>query len=207
VQGAATLAFALSVIPGAFLVAWGGWPILLLGSLSIAAGAAYTAGPYPTGYHGLGEVFVLAFFGFAAVAGSYYLQAFEVSGAALLGGAMIGMFSTAVLVANNLRDIDSDARVGKRTLAVRFGQEFAIREYAALMLVPFALAPVLGWLTPAGPVLALPLVLVLPRTIGLVREVRSGTHGTELNNVLARTNRLLLAAGILLCAGTLLPRW
>ena len=205
VQAAAIACFALSLLPGAALVAAGGWPIALLGIASIAAGAAYTAGPWPTGYHGLGEVFVLVFFGLAAVAGSHYLQSFEISGSALLGGLIVGMLSTAILVVNNLRDIESDTRAGKRTLAVRFGQRFAVGEYTMLVLLPFALAPLLGSLTPSGPLFALPLLIMLPMAVSLAREVRSHPQGSGLNAALARTNRLLLFTGLLLCAGTLVP--
>ena len=205
VQTAAIACFALSLVPGIVLVHEFGWPFAILGLASIAAGAAYTAGPWPTGYHGLGELFVLVFFGLAAVAGSHYLQSFEISGSALLGGLIVGMLSTAILVINNLRDIESDTRAGKRTLAVRFGRRFAVNEYAVLVLMPFVLAPLLGSLTPAGPLFALPALLMLPMALSLARDVRSHPKGTGLNTVLARTNRLLLFTGLLLCAGTLVP--
>src|SRR5689334_15442344 len=110
VQSVATLCFALAVVPGAYLAARGGWPIVWVGIASIAAGAAYTAGPRPIAYTGWGEFFVLVFFGLVAVCGMYFLHSGAITGSALIAGAAVGTLASAVLVVNNLRDIDSDRR-------------------------------------------------------------------------------------------------
>src|ERR1043165_8127525 len=140
VQAAAALCFGLAVLPGAYLAIRGGWPIVVIGLASIAAGAAYTAGPRPVAYSGWGEAFVIVFFGLVAVGGMYYLHAGTVGAAALLAGAAVGLLAAAVLVVNNLRDIDSDRRIGKNTLAVRCGRSFTSWEYAALLHAPCLLA-------------------------------------------------------------------
>jgi 1,4-dihydroxy-2-naphthoate octaprenyltransferase len=139
VQVAVILCFALAFVPGAYLVAQGGWPIVAVGLASVAAGAIYTAGPRPVAYSGWGETFVILFFGLVAVGGMYYLHAGTIGTTALLAGAAIGLLAAAVLVVNNLRDIDSDRRIGKNTLAVRCGVRFTLIEYAFLLLAPFAL--------------------------------------------------------------------
>jgi 1,4-dihydroxy-2-naphthoate octaprenyltransferase len=196
VQAAATLCFALAAIPGIYLVLRGGWPIVAIGAASIAAGAAYTAGPRPVAYSGWGEAFVIVFFGFVALGGMYYLHTGTVSGSALLAGAAVGMLAAAVLVVNNLRDIDSDRRVGKHTLAVRLGRRFTTREYAVLLLAPFTLVFWMGWFAP---------MILLPWAIALVLRVRREPAGAGLNAVLAATASLGLAFALLLGLGTLVP--
>ena len=126
VQTAANLCFAAAFIPGAYLVVKGGWPIVAIGLASIAAGAVYTAGPRPVAYSGWGEAFVILFFGLVAVGGMYYLHAGTLQPAALVAGAALGLLASAVLVVNNLRDIESDRRIGKNTLAVRRGRRVGI---------------------------------------------------------------------------------
>ena len=125
--------------PAPMVAAHGGWPIVAIGVVSVAAGAVYTAGPRPVAYSGWGEAFVIVFFGFVAVGGTYYLHARSVASSALLAGAALGALAAAVLVLNNLRDIDSDRRAGKHTLAVRLGPRFTVREYAVLIHIPFLL--------------------------------------------------------------------
>ena len=140
VQTAADAVLRRSIYPRAPI--WsiqGGWPIVAIGLASIAAGAIYTAGPRPVAYSGWGEAFVIVFFGLVAVGGMYYLHAGTLHATALVAGAALGLLASAVLVVNNLRDIESDRRIGKNTLAVRRGRAFTVWEYAALMHVPFAL--------------------------------------------------------------------
>ena len=128
---AAALCFAAAVCVGLFLVAAGGWPVVAIGLLSILAGWAYTGGPAPLGYLGLGEAFVLLFFGFVAVGGTVWVQALRLPSATWLVALSVGCTATLLIVVNNLRDIDTDRRAGKHTLAARFGQRFARGEYVA----------------------------------------------------------------------------
>ncbi len=164
------------------------------------AGLAYTGGPWPYGYHGLGEPFVFVFFGVVAVAGTYYLQTDEVTGLALAASLPVAMTVTAILVVNNLRDIESDRRAGKRTLAALLGDWPTRAEYAVLIVLPFALVgslamaeilPPWSWLS----------WLALPLALALARAVMSGTKGKELNLLLKRTSQLHLLLGGLLALG------
>ncbi len=195
----AALSFALAVIPGAYLVWLGGWPILALGLLSFASGYAYTAGPYPLGYHGLGDVFVLVFFGFVATLGSYWVQAHALPAALWLAAVPVGCLATAILAVNNLRDAPTDVVAGKRTLAVRLGIRAAKTEYLALLAASFlapALLVALGW---ARPWALLPL-LAIPLAVRPLRLVLTAT-GRPLNEALAGTARLHLVVGALFAVG------
>jgi 1,4-dihydroxy-2-naphthoate octaprenyltransferase len=196
VQAAAAASFALALLPGAWLVMRGGLPIVAIGLASIAAGAAYTAGRRPVAYSGWGEAFVVLFFGVVAVAGMYYLHAGRIGAAALVAGLAVGLLAAAVLVVNNLRDIESDRRVGKNTLAVRLGRRFTVAEYAALMHLAFLLAIVLAHMEGRAWLLA-PLVL-LPWATTLAQRVRREPAGPRLNAVLASTAKLGLAFAVLL---------
>ncbi len=189
VQFAALLCFALALAPGAYLAVRGGWPIVAVGVASIAAGAAYTAGPRPIAYSGWGEAFVLVFFGFVAVGGMYYLHTGALGAVPLLAGAALGALAAAVLVVNNLRDIDSDRRIGKRTLAVRLGRRFSLWEYAALVHAPFGVAALLSLYEP---------LVLLPWASFLARRLWLEPRGAGLNGVLAATARLGLAFALLL---------
>jgi 1,4-dihydroxy-2-naphthoate octaprenyltransferase len=120
VAAGSALSFGLAILLGLYLAAVGGWPIVAIGLAAVASGIAYTGGPWPLGYHGLGDVFVFVFFGVVAVVGTFYLQSGNVTGAALIASLPVAMLVTAILVVNNLRDIDTDRLAGKRTLAVRF---------------------------------------------------------------------------------------
>lgn len=184
---AAAIAFALASIAGLYLLPIAGWPIVIIGVLSIASGIAYTAGPFPLAYHGLGDLFVLAFFGFAAVAGTTFAHMGSVPIEAWAASIPIGAIATAILVVNNLRDRAGDARANKRTLAVRFGRRFAIAEYAALIAIAFAVPIALGHWLPC---------LTAPIAIWLVHRV-STRDGRALNVALAGTAGLLLVFGIL----------
>ncbi len=200
VRRAAALSFAAAALLGGYLVWVGGWPILVVGLASIAAGLAYTGGPRPIAYSGLGELFVWLFFGLIAVTGSYYLQTGQLSWSAFVAGAMIGMPAAAVLVVNNYRDLENDKRVGKITLAVRLGRHASQVEYAVLMLVPFALLLVFQPLATGSGWLLLP-YLVLPWAFALVRRFRDEVPGPVFNQLLAATARFQLSFGLLLCLG------
>ena len=204
VQAAATLSFALAFVPGAYLVVHGGWPIVWLGLASIAAGAVYTAGPRPVAYSGWGESFVFVFFGLVAVGCMYYLHTGAVSAAALVAGAALGLLSAAVLVVNNLRDIDSDRRIGKNTLAVRLGRHATAWEYAALMHLPFVLLVAISLVEREAWLLA-PLAL-LPWATTLAQRVAREPAGAWLNTVLGATAKLGLAFAMLLSLGAALVK-
>ncbi|MCI0855199.1 MAG: 1,4-dihydroxy-2-naphthoate polyprenyltransferase [Chloroflexi bacterium] len=196
------VAFGGAAAIGVYLIFVGGWPILVIGLLSIVAGIAYTGGPWPLGYHGLGDVAVFAFFGMTAVIGTYYLQADTVSATVVVAAVPVGLLVTAILVVNNLRDLETDQRAGKRTLAVRIGEQATRLQYAALVLGPYLLVPML-WVMDAGAWVLLP-YLSLPIALMLVRAVLSGTSGRSLNDVLKRTALLHFAFGALLALGLLL---
>ena len=196
---AMALAFAAAALAGAWLVAVAGWPIALIGAAGIAAAVAYTGGPFPFGYHGLGEPAVFLFFGVAAVAGTHYAQALAWSGLALAAAVPVGALATAVLAVNNLRDLAGDARAGKRTLAVRMGPRAARAEVLLLLALPYAAIALAAaaWRAPA-------LLLAFasaPRALGLARRVARGESGCALNAVLAGTARLALELSLLLALG------
>jgi len=199
VQAAVVLCFALAFVPGGYLVVQGGWPIVAIGLASVAAGAVYTAGPRPVAYSGWGEAFVILFFGLVAVGGMYYLHAGTVGTTALLGGAALGALAAAVLVVNNLRDIDSDRRIGKNTLAVRCGVRFTLAEYAFLLIAPFALVLALAQKEQRIGLVAP--VLLLPWAARLYLRVRRTPSGAWLNGALASTAKLGLVFAILLSLG------
>lgn len=189
--------FAFATLCGLYLVAVAGWPIVAIGVASILSGIAYTGGPYPLGYHGLGDVFVMIFFGFVAVTGTCFVQTGTVETLALAASIPVGTLATAILVVNNLRDRETDVKAGKRTLAVRFGRRGAEIEYflclALAYLVPLALAPTLG------SVVLLPL-LTAPLGLRLFARLRR-EDGAALNPVLVDTAKLLLLHGVLFAAG------
>jgi 1,4-dihydroxy-2-naphthoate polyprenyltransferase len=201
VQAAASLSFALAIVPGAYLAVQGGWPIVAIGLASIAAGAVYTAGPRPIAYSGWGEAFVLVFFGLVAVGGMYYLHAGALSASALVAGAALGLLAAAVLVVNNLRDLDSDRRIGKNTLAVRLGRRASAWEYAALVHLPFVLSAAIS-VVERDAWLLTPLAL-LPWATRLAQRVAREPAGAWLNGALASTAKLGLAFALLLSLGAL----
>lgn len=202
VRRGAWLAFATAALPGAYLAVAGGWPILALGVAAIAAGLTYTGGPWPFGYHGLGDLFVFAFFGLAAVAGTYYVQAGAISGLAVVAALPVGALATAILVVNNIRDIETDRLAGKRTLAVRLGDGGARAEFAALVTAAY-LVPLALW--QGGGVSALVLLpwLTLPHAARLVGGVLAAQDGTRFNAALHATARLHGWYGVLFAAGLL----
>lgn len=196
---AAALTFAAAFVEGLSLIHWGGWALLPIGIASLVFGWAYTGGPYPLAYHGLGDVFVFVFFGLVAVGGTFFVMAGYVDGAVFLAAVPIGLLATNILVVNNYRDMETDARAGKRTTVVRFGRSFARAQYVASWIVAFGV-PVFLAIARERPILALP-VLALPLALPLVRELAHGGGGPALNALLGRTARALLAFGVLWSAG------
>lgn len=197
VRAAAFAVLGAAGVAGLWLVAVGGWPILLIGVCSLIAAVAYTGGPYPLAYHGLGDVFVFVFFGLVAVNGTVLLQTGEVTALSLAVSVPVACLATAILVVNNLRDIATDARAGKRTLAVRIGAAATRVQYATLLIVPFAVAFLLAQV--AGPAL----LVTLAAVPFAVRELRAlyQRDGAALNASLAGTARLHLIFGVLLAIG------
>jgi 1,4-dihydroxy-2-naphthoate octaprenyltransferase len=198
------LVFLLAALVGVYLVAIGGWPILLVGTASILAALAYSGGPWPIASHGLGDVFVFLFFGLAAVCGTYYVQALALTPFAVTAAVPPGLLITAILVVNNLRDIETDSKVGKRTLAVRLGPRGTLAEYAALVAGAYLLLPVLwlsgaadGWVT--LPFFTLPMTVPLLRSLG--KEYRDGT---AMNRALAGTARYTLVFCLFFAIGIVL---
>jgi 1,4-dihydroxy-2-naphthoate octaprenyltransferase len=199
------VSFAVAVAAGAYLVAVAGWQLLVVGAASILAGVLYTGGPRPYGYEGLGELFVFLFFGIVAVAGSFFVQVKHLDWEAFALAVPVGLVATAILVVNNYRDLDTDRRAGKRTLAVRLGRARTRLMYAVIVYLAYVLTPVTWVFGPLRPWLFLPW-LTLPLAAELVRTVRNRTDGASLNEALARTGLLQLLFCMLLSAGLLLSR-
>ncbi len=199
VRNAMIATFAMSALVGSYLIVVGGWPILLIGVLSIASGVAYTGGPYPLGYNGLGDLFVFIFFGIVAVTGTYYVQDLTWSLDALIAAVPVGLLSVAILIVNNFRDMDQDVLVGKRTLAVRFGRKATIAQYALALAIPYVVPAIHFFVRDAAPWVFLPL-LSLPLAIKLFRDFTSKT-GSDLNPVLENTAKLLVVFGVLYAIG------
>ena len=193
----------LTVLVGFYLLAVAGWPVVVVGILSILAALAYTGGPWPFGYKGLGDPAVFFFFGVVAVTGTYYVQALAWSTPAFLTSLPVGALATAILVVNNVRDIESDTRAEKNTLAVRFGRRFGIQEYVGLMGLAYGLLPVF-WLGLDRSIFVLLPLLSLPRAIGLCRTLAREVEGPPLNAALAGTAQLSLFFSVLLAVGWLL---
>ncbi|MDR5674552.1 1,4-dihydroxy-2-naphthoate octaprenyltransferase [Halalkaliarchaeum sp. AArc-CO] len=213
VKRAMWLTFAAAVLVGTYLVSVGGVPILVVGLLSIATGIAYTGGPYPLGYHGLGDLFVFVFFGVVAVVGTYYVQA-----AALLSGTFplwlppgtvtvpavvaslpIAALSTNILVVNNVRDREEDAETGKRTLAVRFGYRFSRVQFLSMLALAYAVP--FWFLLQGWSVVVLAPLVTLPYAGRIAQTVREETSGDALNPALESAGKLLAAFAILFAAG------
>jgi 1,4-dihydroxy-2-naphthoate octaprenyltransferase len=200
---ATAVIFFFACVGGAILTWRGGWPIAVVGLLCILSGLLYTGGPYPLGYLGLGDLFVLIFFGPVAVGGTYYVQALQVNTTVLVAGMGPGLLITAILTVNNLRDIEVDRKAGKRTLAVRFGKTFTRWEYAFLVLVGVSIPPVLYLHTGQHLSSLLSLLVVLP-AISTFRGVFGHAEGPSLNPVLANTARISLLYSVLFSVGWLL---
>lgn len=205
--------FALAVLLGTYLVYVGGLPILVIGLASVASGIAYAGGPYPLGSHGLGDLFVFVFFGVVAVTGTYYVQAVDalagplplgvppgtVTLASLVASLPVAALSTNILVVNNVRDLETDRKAGKRSLAVILGYRWSRVEYAAMGLLAY-LVPVWFWARGFEPTVLLPLV-TLPYALSVTRTVATETSGEALNPALSRTAKLLAAYSLLFAVG------
>jgi 1,4-dihydroxy-2-naphthoate polyprenyltransferase len=200
VRRAGWAAFAGAATFGLYLIACAGWPVLLLGIAAIVSAWAYTGGPWPLGYNGLGDLFVFLFFGVAAVAGTYYVQALHTNGTVWAATLPAGALATAILVVNNVRDVDSDRAAGKRTLAVRLGQRAGRLEHAALVALAYAV-PVFLWATGSASAWVLLPWLSLPMAWALVRDVTTITEGPAFNLALHHTARLHLVFGVLFATG------
>jgi len=219
VRRAMYVAFSFAALVGLYLVYVGGVPILVVGLLSILAGFAYTGGPYPFGYHGLGDLFVFIFFGLVAVTGTYYVQAVStlttmspipvtvpagtVTVATVLASLPAAALSTNILVVNNIRDLETDRETGKETLAVKIGYRWSRVEYAVLLMLAYfvPLVFVVRWesIFPLAPLLTAPMALQLWTT------VREETTGAALNSALERTGKLFLAFSLLFAVGLVAP--
>ncbi len=199
-KGAMQMVLLAAGLLGLYLVWHGGWPILIIGILSLSFAVLYTGGPAPLGYLGLGDVFVFVFFGPVAVCGTYYLLASAFEWQVFFAGCAIGLLSTAILVVNNLRDIETDAKCGKKTLAVRFGAHVARLEYG-LLLLSAMLLPVFMFLmgfSNAGALL--PCLFILP-AIPVLKTIFCEKDKRKLNTALAQTARLLTVYSLLFCIG------
>lgn len=205
-KGAIVLVFGMTLLISVYLVIRGGWVVVLIGILSIISGIGYTAGPVPYGYMGLGDIFVLIFFGPVAVAGTYYVQALVVDWVVILSGFAPGFISVAILTVNNLRDIEGDSRSGKKTLAVRFGPVFAMVEYfysfVMAALIPVVIVVITGkyrWIIGAALIL-----FFIPGALRVVFTVFNKNDGPSLNGVLGITGKLLLLYSLLFSVGWVL---
>jgi 1,4-dihydroxy-2-naphthoate octaprenyltransferase len=201
VEKGAAACFAGAALGGVFLVAVGGWPILLLGLLSIVCGWLYSSGPKPISASPFGELFVIAFFGLAAVGGTFYLATGRLDAAALIAGLALGLFAAAVLLVNNHRDRIEDARNGRRTLAILLGPRGAALLYAALMLSPFLLVPALARILPSGHPQAA--FLAAPLAVWLVWRFFREPPGPGFNLLLAATAQCQALFALLLSLGVI----
>jgi len=204
VVGGIVVVFGLAALIGVYLISVAGTPVAVMGMLSIMAALAYTGGPYPLGYNGLGEVFVFIFFGLVATCGTYFVQTLTVSAGVLFAAISIGLLISAILVVNNLRDLESDRVSGKRTQAVRLGERGSLREYNTLLLLAY-LALGFSVFTRAVTIWALLALLSAPRAWMLTRQV-AANRGRALNKSLADTGQLVLLFGVLYSLGLVISR-
>jgi 1,4-dihydroxy-2-naphthoate octaprenyltransferase len=203
VRGAMISILLLALIPGLYLAFIGGWAVIIIGIASIIAALAYSGGPFPLASHGLGDLFVFIFFGLVAVCGTYYVQALRLTPLAVMMGCIVGLMISAILVVNNLRDIHTDRRAGKRTLAVILGKRASKIEYTLLHACAYVLPIIIWLLNFAGAWILLP-VLTIPLAVALGRGVWKSSGGTELNLTLAKTAALALVFSLLLSVGLIL---
>jgi 1,4-dihydroxy-2-naphthoate polyprenyltransferase len=193
--------FALALLVGVYLVGVAGWPIVVIGLASIASAVAYTGGPYPLGYNGLGDVFVFVFFGLVAVGGTAFVQVGSVPLPAWLGGVVLGLLAVNLLVVNNVRDADTDVLSGKRTLIVRFGRRFGYAQYATALVVAAVMPFVLLGLGFSAAVLA-PIVAVLPG-LRIYRGLVRADSGPAYNRLLGATAGVLFVYAVLWSLGVM----
>lgn len=195
--------FGIAALAGAYITWQTGWIVLLIGLASFLAGIAYTAGPYPLAYNGLGDVFVLIFFGFVAVCGTVFVTSGSLPPTAWFGGAAIGALTVNILVVNNIRDIDSDRQAGRHNIAIVFGRKTAAWEYGIMLVFTYAVPLILVCKSLAAYWVLLPL-LSLPRGVSLWQVIRGDLAGQALNPILAKTAQLLLIYSVLFTLGLLL---
>lgn len=205
VRRAMIVVFSLAFLIGIYLVTRGGWPIVAIGLCSIAAGILYTGGPYPFGYYGWGDLFVFIFFGPVAVVGTYFVQAHATTPAVWISSLPMGALATAILIVNNLRDIDTDRRVGKRTLAVRLGRFGSVGEYALMLALSVATPIVMVLSRLSGPLLLFSSLVILVFVPLLLKSLRSQLEpmktGALLNDLLAETARVKLVYAVVFAIG------
>lgn len=203
-RGVATGVFIAAFLVGLSLLKFGGWPLLGIGLGSIVCGIAYTGGPYPLGYNGLGDLFVFLFFGLVAVCATYYVQTGLITVVAILVASGIGLLATNILVVNNYRDVETDTKAGKRTLVVRLGRRAARAQFGLSLLLALGV-PVLLAILGFGAWVLLPLVLVPMAGRHYLRLQRSTTPA-QLISLLGDTGKLLALYSLLLSGGIVLSR-
>lgn len=195
------LVFGLSFLAGLYLVSLGGMPILIIGIFSILAGLAYTAGPFPLAYNGLGDIFVFLFFGLVATVGTYYVQALRITNFAFLASVPVGALITNILIVNNYRDTDEDKISGKKTTAVLFGKKFARLQYVFLMVVSYIMPVIIFFTIKPEPIIFLPM-LTLPIAVKAIKMLYQ-LEGARLNSTLELTAKLTAIYGFLFALGIL----
>lgn len=203
VWGGAIVTFGLAALIGVYLVLIAGWPALALGAAALIAGAAYTAGPFPLAYHGLGGLFVLLFFGYGAVAGTVYVTAGFLPAETWYAATAAGALTVNILVINNVRDIETDRAAGRMNIPVTLGRAAGEWQYAIMAAIAYAVPILLLWLGLASP-WALLSFLSLPFASGVWQKMRSGLEGQQLNPMLGKTAQVLLLYCILLSIGLLI---
>lgn len=203
VKAGMMVTFILSMIPGIYLLTVGGLSVVIIGLACFCAALAYSGGPFPLASHGLGDLFVFIFFGLVAVCGTYYVQALKLTPMVWLMGVIAGLLITAILVVNNLRDIESDRHSGKRTLAVIIGTRGSTIEYVLLLAGAYAI-PIILWLMGRMSAWVLLPLFSLPTALALVRLIWKNPGGPILNQALAKTARLALVYSLLLAIGLIL---
>jgi len=196
------ITFGLAVLCGVYLVAVAGPELIAVGAASILAGVLYTGGPRPYGYEGMGELFVFLFFGVVAVTGSYFVQVQHLPWQAFVCAVPVGLLASAILVVNNVRDMETDRRAGKRTLAVRLGRSRTRWLYVAMLGAAFVTAP-LPWAFGSMSAWLLLTWAAIPLAVGVIGVVRTRTDGPSLNGALAKTGALQLVFCVLFSAGIL----
>lgn len=198
--------FAAAFIAGLTLLPYGGWPLLAVGVTSILCGIAYTGGPYPLGYHGLGDLFVFVFFGLVAVGATYFVQAGDVGADALIAGAAVGLLATNILVVNNYRDVETDAKAGKRTLVVRWGRRYARGQFAAAHILALA-APLMLAARGTGSPLGAGLVAagLAPLAFAQGRSLARARTPGELIALLGRTGKYVALYALAVSAWLVWP--
>ena len=202
VKRAMIITLGLGALVGCYLMSVGGWPLLAIGMASILSALGYSGGPFPLASHGLGDLFVFVFFGLVAVCGTYYVQALSIEPIVVMASIPVGLLITAILVVNNLRDLETDRETGKRTLAVVLGRRGTITEFVLLLAGAYALLPVI-WLAGSISSWGLLPVLSMPLAVSIIRSV-SRLEGRELNRNLAKTALLSLIYSLLLSTGIVL---